>query len=103
MHSFKVWGHARFAPHGQDIVCAAVSAVTHTVVIGMKKVLQVKPVLNVKEGLLECSLPPDLLEPVQEKVDLILEVMVTGLEEIKKEYPDYIKVETCNGGEIHEN
>ncbi|RQD76828.1 MAG: ribosomal-processing cysteine protease Prp [Candidatus Syntrophonatronum acetioxidans] len=103
VNSFKVWGHASFAPHGQDIVCAAVSAVTQTTVIGLKKVLQVKPLLNIREGLLECSVPRNLTRSEGEKVDLLMEVMVAGLEEIKKEYPSYIEVEICDGGEIHEN
>ncbi|MDN3536947.1 ribosomal-processing cysteine protease Prp [Limosilactobacillus fermentum] len=38
-------GHAESGPDGQDIVCAAVSALTITTVNGLERVLKKKPPL----------------------------------------------------------
>jgi uncharacterized protein YsxB (DUF464 family) len=35
-----VKGHAGYAPHGHDIVCAAVSAILQTAVLGLESVAQ---------------------------------------------------------------
>lgn len=43
--SFKMTGHAESGPDGQDIVCAAVSALTITTVNGLERVLKKKPPL----------------------------------------------------------
>ncbi len=36
-------GHACFAEHGKDIVCAAVSALCQGTLLGLKKVLKINP------------------------------------------------------------
>ena len=35
-NEIKVRGHANYAPHGQDIVCAGVTALTQTLVESLK-------------------------------------------------------------------
>lgn len=37
-HMISVTGHAGYAPAGQDIVCAAVSALTQTLILGLRQV-----------------------------------------------------------------
>lgn len=38
-----VKGHAGYAPHGQDIVCAAVSAILQTAVLGIESIAATYP------------------------------------------------------------
>lgn len=38
-----VKGHAGYAPHGQDIVCAAVSAILQTAVLGIESIAETYP------------------------------------------------------------
>lgn len=36
-------GHANYAPHGQDIVCASVSAILQTAVLGLEAIAEQYP------------------------------------------------------------
>ena len=45
--SFLCAGHAAYADEGQDIVCAAVSALTETCVNALERVAHVKPAVRV--------------------------------------------------------
>lgn len=103
VRSFKISGHACFAPHGRDIVCAAVSAVVQTAIYGMIRVIKIRPKIVMEEGLLECCLPEDMTREEGQKADLLVETMLTGLKEIKKEYPNHIMIITVLGGENNEN
>lgn len=38
-----VKGHSGYAPHGQDIVCAAVSAILQTAVLGLESIAATYP------------------------------------------------------------
>lgn len=85
---FKVTGHANTAPHGQDIVCAGVSALTQTAILGIAKHLQRKITYDVKNGNLELN----LLGNPDELTDAIFETMLLGLVEIEKINPKNIKI-----------
>lgn len=87
--SFAVKGHAGYAPHGEDIVCAAVSALVQTTVLGIAENIGLEPEVTVKDGYLGCELPA-MNEKEKELVYLLVEVMLTGLREIKKQYPKYL-------------
>lgn len=89
--SFQATGHADYAPHGEDIVCAAVSALVQTTVLGLAHHVGIKPEIKVKAGYLRCNIPENAAKKKAE-VRLLLEVMLTGLREIKKEYPKYLEL-----------
>ena len=92
--SFTVQGHAGFAPHGEDIVCSAVSAIAQTTVYGLDRILGINPQVQVREGFLECRIPERYLSPEElEKIELLLETMLVGLQEIQKDYSDCILIE----------
>lgn len=86
--AFSVGGHANTAPHGQDIVCAAVSALTQTAVLGLEKHLQIPISLDIASGKLnvELDVPPNELTAA------ILETMLFGLLEIEKINPQNIRI-----------
>lgn len=48
--SIEVFGHAGMAPKGQDIVCAAVSAVTLTLLNGLREIAKMKIRKEVRDG-----------------------------------------------------
>lgn len=94
VRGFLAAGHAGYAEKGDDIVCAAVSALTQTAVNALEEHAAVKPVVEVdkKSGRLRCELPA-VLDPKQaERAQIILESMVTGLRGIAREYGDYIQL-----------
>lgn len=88
---FSVEGHAGFAPHGQDIVCAAVSALALTAVLSLKKLLNLKLDFKNSDGLLVCRLP-EMDNDVRSKAEIIVNTMLIGIRETKKNYPEYIEI-----------
>ena len=85
----RVIGHAGAAPHGQDIVCAGVSALTQSAVLGLESHLNRKLSLTVAGGKLDCALveEPDCLS------EAILSTMLLGLKEIAKLNPKSVRIE----------
>ena len=93
IHSFTMKGHANFANHGEDIVCAGASAVSFGAVNSLIKLTGIEPKIDMKEaGFLTCTIPDNLPEDVQAKVQLLLEGMVVSLQTIEKDYGKHIKI-----------
>lgn len=91
---FQAVGHAGFAEHGRDIVCAAVSVLTQTAVLALSAHAGVSPAVTVDEdsGRLVCRLPEELNPSQNERAQIILETMATGLQAVAREYGDYVTV-----------
>lgn len=88
---FVVDGHAKFKPHGEDIVCAAVSVLTQTALLGLGQYIVGIDYKIETTGHLECNLPElDGVDSI--RAEAILETMVLGLKNIEKNYPGYIEV-----------
>lgn len=85
---FTVEGHANAGPHGEDIVCAAVSALTQTALLGLEGYLCHKVRYEVVSGRILAQLEetPDAL------TDVVLETMLLGLREIEKLSPERIRL-----------
>ncbi|HBK84897.1 MAG TPA: ribosomal-processing cysteine protease Prp [Firmicutes bacterium] len=89
--SFSVSGHSGFAERGQDIVCAGVSAVVQTTILGLQDVLAIDCSGSQRDGQIVCSLP--ILEPgLRLKADILVETMLLGLTAIASSYAEYIQV-----------
>lgn len=90
IQGFEVEGHTGFAEAGSDIVCAGISAITQTAIMGLIKVLNVDVELVQKKGYLSCVLPESLNEKIKEKTSIVLETMVLGLKKIEDSYGDFL-------------
>lgn len=83
----EVKGHANYAPKGQDLVCAAVSAVTIGALNALENHNDFKIVIN--EG--EISLL--LVAPKMNAHDeIVINTMLTSLRTIEQTYGSYIKI-----------
>ncbi|HOF65102.1 MAG: ribosomal-processing cysteine protease Prp [Bacillota bacterium] len=83
----EVKGHANYAPKGQDLVCAAVSAVTIGALNALENHHDFKIVIN--EG--EISLL--LVAPKMNAHDeIVINTMLTSLRTIEQTYGSYIKI-----------
>lgn len=91
IRGMKVTGHAGYAPHGKDIVCAAVSALVQTAVHGIEYRFGLKIDARVEKGDVYLRLPPNLGE-VQDRVQDVLEVTVLGLKGISNQYGEHVSV-----------
>ncbi|SHE35140.1 hypothetical protein SAMN02746089_00115 [Caldanaerobius fijiensis DSM 17918] len=89
---FKVTGHAGYGEYGKDIVCAAVSAVVQTALLGVKELTRAHVEKSVAEGKIVFKIIEVSFED-RVKMDSILETMVLGLKDIAEGYGKYLKVE----------
>lgn len=82
--SYKISGHAGYAENGKDIVCAAVSALGQTILLGLDEYCNVLFNMDMT-GMMEVNIVnPD------EVSDIIVKTMILGLQMIQKQYPEYI-------------
>lgn len=95
IQSFIMDGHALYADHGQDMVCAGASAVSFGTINAVHELTGVTPEIEQGEdGFLKCVIPENLPESVQEKIQVLLEGMVVSLQTIEEQYGEHIKL-TC--------
>jgi uncharacterized protein YsxB (DUF464 family) len=86
---FCLSGHAGFADAGQDIVCSAVTSNAIAVINSLNKLQKVEfEKIVADEGHIECIVDASYIE----KSKLLLEHFQLAVEEIKREYPKYIKI-----------
>ncbi|WP_028543586.1 ribosomal-processing cysteine protease Prp [Paenibacillus taiwanensis] len=91
--SFKTWGHANFAPHGEDIVCAGVSAVTVGTVNAIEALTGIKLKCKMKDGFLSGQVPEVKDVRKSEQVQLLLESMIISLNTIEDSYGTYLQIQ----------
>lgn len=87
-----ITNHADFAEDGQDIVCAAISAVSITIaeqILTIDKAFALE--MDEKEARMVFNNNLN-----NDKIDLLLETLVTGMKMIASTHPQYIKVEEKN-------
>lgn len=90
--SFEALGHAGHGYQGEDIVCSAISILLQTAVMGLEGYLNLSPQIEIKDGFLKCHLKQKMDVLKAEKAAAILETMLIGLQEIKKQYPENINI-----------
>ncbi|WP_338824958.1 hypothetical protein MHOCP_05220 [Moorella humiferrea] len=93
LFGLTVTGHAGFRPKGEDIVCAAVSALAQTAVLSLREQLEEEPVVTLREGFLECRLAQGLSPAGRKKAQIILKTIAAGLRAIAEDYGDYVAIE----------
>ncbi len=87
-----VTGHAGWAEPGLDIVCAGVSALVVTTLIGLKQVAGHPHVGKAKSGRMYCRVLPGGTAESALKAQTVLETTVLGLKDMSKDYNKFIKV-----------
>lgn len=83
----KINGHANYAEEGFDIVCASVSSIAITTVNALIKLDKDSINYIEKDGLLEINILKH-----DKTIDIIVENMISMLEELEKQYKDYIEI-----------
>lgn len=89
-YGYVVSGHADYDEYGYDIVCSAISALTQTIAISLKKYCKAK--IEVISG----GVVVELSECSYESM-LLLNTLMLGLIEIQDEYPKHLKVRIQKG------
>ncbi|HZK22207.1 MAG TPA: ribosomal-processing cysteine protease Prp [Oscillospiraceae bacterium] len=90
----SVAGHAGFDEVGKDIVCAAISALTYTMINALKWAEDENCLYIRAESVDDGSVYLEVLpyDFSREKIDTIIETCIIGYSLIEEDYPDYITV-----------
>lgn len=83
-----VSGHAGYDDHGYDIVCAAVSVLTCTAILGLQDIAKQDGKYSNSSGQCEILLTGSLTQSGQD----ILETMILGLSQVSVQYPSFVKI-----------
>ena len=89
---FSVSGHSGYAEAGQDIVCAAISAVVGMAEATINDVCGAKAKVRVKEEDARISLTLPTSCDEEESVQAVLAGLLLYLCNLRDEYPDHIEV-----------
>jgi len=85
---FRAQGHAGNAPQGENIVCAAVSAILQTAYLGLTEVASLQPQWRADEetALMECIIHENT------QADIILRTARVGIAAIARQHPHIVKL-----------
>ncbi|MBO4695354.1 MAG: ribosomal-processing cysteine protease Prp [Clostridia bacterium] len=88
-------GHTGYAEEGEDIVCASVSSIIQTAVLGLMQAagINVDYEVDEKTPKLSAKLPTTITEQEKHDADLILKTAYLGVSDLYQEYSDFIKLE----------
>ncbi len=88
-------GHTGYGEQGEDIVCAGVSTLIQSALLGLLQVvgINVKYTVNEEQGSLRFTLPDNLTREERHDADIVLNTMLAGLTDFYGEYSDYINLE----------
>jgi len=88
---FELWGHAGHGDKGYDLVCAAISSITQTAILGVTEVVGIKAGFSLEDGDACLTLPKDMTDREAENAALLIDTMQKGLESIELSYPGTLK------------
>lgn len=87
--SIIITGHANYAPLGKDIICAAVTALTQTLICSVSELTGDDISYN--------DISPDEvdihLENLSDKAQLLVDSFLVGVKMIADDFPDNVRVE----------
>ncbi len=89
---FSISGHSGYAEAGQDIVCAAISAVVTMAEATINDVCGAKAKVRVKDEQARITLTLPVSCDEEDTVQAVLAGMLVTLCSLRDDYPDYIEV-----------
>lgn len=88
--SFEMTGHADFAEHGKDLVCAGASAVSFGAVNAIIALTGITPDIDMgSDGYLKVVLPETEKDT---EIQLIVRAMIVSLQTIEQDYGQHINL-----------
>jgi len=87
-------GHTEYGAQGEDIVCAALSSVVQTALLGLMSVASIKVDYKRKDGYIKIALPDDLDYDQRQAADIILETMLLGVADLHEGFSDFVELKT---------
>ena len=92
---FECSGHTGYDEYGKDVLCATISGITQSVVLGLTKVLKLKVGLkrNDKKGHLKVELPKDISLQDLQSAQVLLCTLFESIQDLIIGYSSYISME----------
>ena len=94
----RIEGHANYAPKGQDIVCAGVSALAGALLESLVGLLNDENNSFIKTSVNDGFFEVTVGRPKNQKTELMVRelfyMLMTGLTRIERDYPAYIELST---------
>ena len=88
---FELTGHADQGAYGEDIVCAGISAITETALLGITDVLKLDAAAAAEDGHVRCELSRDIAGEDLAKAAIVFNTMIAGLTSLQQAYPKSLK------------
>jgi len=82
-------GHANAAPHGEDIYCAAVSAMEQMACAGLTEYLRIPAEAKLDEGRGAFSVT---LREADERTQILMETLFIMLRQMARQFPGYVQI-----------
>lgn len=88
-------GHTGYGVEGEDIVCAALSSIVQTAVLGVLGVAKVNAEYktDAEAGELSLKIPDGITVKQSEAVEIILNTLLLGAADLHEGYSDFIELE----------
>ena len=88
-------GHTGYGEAGEDIVCAGISTLVQSALLGLLQVvgINVKYVVDEATNTIRFTLPANLTQAERHDADVVLNTMLAGLQDFYTEYSDFINLE----------
>ena len=83
----SIKGHAGYAPHGQDIVCAAVSTLVQNMVLSISEITTDEIQYDMRPGSVEIR-----YGTLSEEAQLLVKSFFIGVREISNQYPSNVQI-----------
>ena len=88
-------GHTGYGVEGEDVVCAALSSIVQTALLGLLQVVGVRVDYKTdeKRGYLKMALPEDMDRKMRRECDIVLDTMLLGVADLNQGYSDFVNLE----------
>lgn len=91
-------GHTNYGEKGEDIVCASLSSIVQTALLGLLMValLEIDMKRDDELGFLRFTLPEKITKEQSIQACAILDTMLCGIADLNESFSDYIELEVKN-------
>ena len=91
-------GHTNYGEKGEDIVCASLSSIVQTAVLGILMIVELELEMerDDERGYLKFTLPEKLDSKQDIQACAILDTMVCGISDLYESFSDFIELEVKN-------
>lgn len=92
---FECSGHTGYAEYGKDILCAALSGMTQSCMMGLTKVLKINILIkkNDDDGYLKIELPKKITEDNLRLSQILFDTLYISIKDLIDGYSKYISME----------